>query len=258
MSGSLEISLEARQLEVKLYELSRRVGLELGPIIREESKYLIASAVRNTPPPSRQAGVNTIRTDLNRVAVPLNYQAFEAKATTNGFYPSIAKYVRTKNAGKLRELLQNPNLNLFRGFKVLGNPADIKAEHKARRLNGRVTKVEAKAVAFRADMRSYFRDVSKRVGFALSGWTNAANVHGIKIKKFAQGSYAGSRAGAEYSFGRNPFFIARNGNIKDFALQKKIETAVKYRLRVTITKVERAEKKLAINLGFTKLAAGSY
>ena len=96
------------------------------------------------------------------------------------------------------------------------------------------------------------------VGFALSGWANAAAVHNIKIKKFAQGSYAGSRAGVEYSFARNPYFVARNGNIKDFQLQKKIETAVKFRLRVTQLKIERAEKKLAINLGFTSLAAGSY
>lgn len=258
MSNSLKLSLESRQLEFKLWELSKRVGLELGPIIREESKYLVASAVKNTPPPSRQAGVNTIRTDLNRVAVPLNYQSFEARATEGGFYGAIAKYVRRRDAGKLRQLLQNPNLKLFQGFRVLGTPAEIQSEHQARRVAGRVTKAEPKAVAFRSDMRRYFNQVRKRVGFQLSGWNSAAAVHGIKIKKFAQGAYAGSRAGTQYSFGRNPFFIAKNGNIKSFDLQKKIETATKYRLRVTITKVERAEKKLAINLGFTKLAAGSY
>lgn len=258
MSDSFQISMESRQLEIKLYELSRRVGLELGPIIREETKYLLASAVRNTPPPSRMAGVNTIRTDLNRVAQAVNYQTYEAKKTEGGFYPSIAKYIRRKDAGKLRQLMQNPNLNMWQGFKVLGTPAEIQAEHRARRVAGRVPKGEAKAIAFRADMRKYFRDVSKRVGFALSGWANAAAVHNIKIKKFAQGSYAGSRAGVEYSFARNPYFVARNGNIKDFQLQKKIETAVKFRLRVTQLKIERAEKKLAINLGFTSLAAGSY
>ena len=258
MSQSLQISVSMRELETKLYQLSQKVGLELGPIIREESKYLVQSAVKNTPPPTRQAGVNTIRIDLNRVAVALNYQTFEARATEGGFYGSIAKYVRRRDAGKLRELLQNPNLNLFRGFRVLATPAELQAEHRARRVNGRVTKMEPKAVAFGNDMRKYFRNVSRRVGFALNGWKSAAAIHGIRIKKFAQGSYTGSRAGTEYSFGRNPYFVAKNGNIKDYAVQKKIETAVRYRLRVTVLKIERAEKKLAINLGFTKLAAGSY
>lgn len=258
MSQSLQISVSMRELEYKLHALSSKVGLELGPIIREESKYLVQSAVKNTPPPTRQAGVNTIRIDLNRVAVALNYQTFEANATSGGFYGSIAKYVRRRDAGKLRELLQNPNINMWRGFRVLATPAELKAEHRARRINGRVTKVEPKAVAFGSDMRKYFRDVSRRVGFALSGWKSAAAIHGIKIKKFAQGSYTGSRAGTEYSFGRNPYFVAKNGNIRDSAVQKQIETAVRYRLRVTTLKIERAERKLAINLGFTKLAAGSY
>lgn len=258
MSNSLEISLEAKALELKLFQLSQKVGLQLGPIIREESKYLVTSAVRNTPPPSRQAGVTTIRTDLNRVAVALDYQSYEARATEGGFYGAIAKYVRRRDAGKLRQLLQNPHLKLFQGFRVLGTPAEIQAEHQARRFAGRVTKAAPKAVAFRSDMRRYFNQVSKRVGFQLSGWNSAAAVHGIKIKKFAQGAYTGSKANTEYSFGRNPFFVARNGNIKDYALQKKITTAVRFRLRIVETKIDRANKKLAINLGFTKLAAGSY
>jgi hypothetical protein len=257
MSQTLTISMESKQLEAKLYELARKVGLEAGPIIREEAKYLVASAVKNTPPPSRQAGVFQVRKDLNKLAVSLDYQSYEAKATAGGFYPSLAKYIRKRDAGKLRALLQNPNLKIFQNFTVLGTPEEIKAAHKARRINGRVFG-EPTSVAFRSDMRRYFRDVSNRVGFQLSGWNKAAAILGIKTKKFAQRTYEGSRAGAEYTFGRNPFFVATNGNIKDYALQKKIDTAVRFRLRVTQTKIDRATQKLAINLGFTKLAAKSY
>jgi hypothetical protein len=66
MSQTLSISMESKQLEAKLYELARKVGLEAGPIIREEAKYLVASAIKNTPPPSRQAGVFQVRKDLNK------------------------------------------------------------------------------------------------------------------------------------------------------------------------------------------------
>lgn len=39
---------------------------------------------------------------------------------------------------------------------------------------------------------------------------------------------------------------------------KTINTAVKFRIRVTEKKIDRAMNKLALNLGFTKLAKGSY
>lgn len=245
------------ELNEKLLILSKSVGLELGPIIKEEARYLLQSAVRNTPPPSRQSGVNTIRNDLNKVAVSLDYQSYEARATKGGFYGSLAKYIRRRDAGKLRTLLQNQNLKLFQGFTVLGTPEEIASTHQSRRISGRVQGATT-AVAFRSDMRRYFNKVSGRVGFMLSGWNKAAAAIGVKTKKFAQGTYLGSNSSVEFSFGRNPFFIARNRNIRDAMVIKTINTAVKFRIRVTQTKIDRAAKKLAINLGFTKLAKGSY
>lgn len=245
------------KLNEKLAILAKNVGLELGPIIKEEAKFLMQSAVKNSPPPSRQSGVNTIRNDLNKVAVSLDYQGYEARKTEGGFYGSIAKYIRRRDAGKLRTLLQNPNLKLFQGFTVLGTPEEIRSAHQSRRVNGRV-KGEAKAVAFRSDMKRYFKTVSDRVGFMLSGWNKGAAAVGVKTKKFAQRTYAGSNSGVEFTFGRNPFFIARNGNMRDTMVIKAINTAVKFRIRVTEKKIDRAAQKLAINLGFTKLAKGSY
>lgn len=255
--NGITIDANFNDLNKKLFILSQKVGLELGPIIKEEARYLMQSAVKNSPPPSRQAGVNTIRNDLNKVAESLDYQNFEAHKTKHGFYGSLAKYVRTRQADKLRALLQNPNLKLFQGFTVLGTQEEIKSNHQSRRVAGRVKGV-AKAVAFRSDMRRRFKDVSDRVGFMLSGWNKGAEAVGIKTKKFAQRSYVGSNAGAEFSFGKNPFFIARNGNMRDVMVIKAINTAVKYRIRVTEKKIDRAINKLAINLGFTKLAKGSY
>jgi hypothetical protein len=245
------------ELNDKLFILSQKVGLELGPIIKEEARYLLQSAVRNTPPPSRQSGVNTIRNDLNKVAVSLDYQGYEARKTEGGFYGSLAKYIRRRDSEKLRTLLQNQNLKLFQGFAVLGTPEEIASTHQSRRVNGRVIGA-AKAVAFRSDMRKYFRSVSERVGFILSGWNKAADAIGVKTKKFAQKTYLGSNSSVEFSFGKNPFFIARNKNMRDTMAIKAINTAVKFRIRVTEKKIDLAAKKLAINLGFTKLAKGSY
>jgi hypothetical protein len=257
MSASFYISMDADKLEKALFELSKRVGEDLGAIIKEEAKYVVKSAVETTPPPSKQAGQRTIANDLNKVAVPLDYQSFEARATEGGFYKSIAKYVRRRNAEKLRLLLQNPNLNLFKNYGVLANQEELASYHQNHRVNGRVRGL-ARNVAFRADMRRYNKTVSQRVGFMLSGWNKAAHALGVKTKKFAERSYAGSRSNLEYSYGRNPFFVARNGNMKIVDVQKKIDTVVKFRLRIALKKIERAKQKQAINLGFKKLAAGSY
>lgn len=255
--NGITIDANFLQLSIKLSQLSKAVGIGLGPIIKEEAKYITQSAIKNTPPPSRQSGVNTIRNDLNKVSVSLNYQSYEANKTIGGFYGSLAKYIRRRDAGKLRTLLQNSNLKLFQGFTVLGTPEEIQAAHQSRRVAGRV-KGFAKSVAFGSDMRRYFKGVSSRVGFMLSGWNKAANALGIKTKKFAQRTYAGSNSSVEYSFGKNPFFIARNANMRDPMVIKIISTAVKYRLRVTQLKIDRANQKAAINLGFVKLAKGSY
>lgn len=255
--NGMTIDANFDKLNVRLFELSKRVGLELGPIIKEEAKYLMQSAVKVTPPPSRQSGVSTIRNDLKKVAVALDYQGYEARATKGGFYGSLAKYIRRRDAGKLRALIQNPNFKLFQGFTVLGTPEEIRAAHQSRRVAGRV-KGEPKSVAFGSQMRRYSKTVTDRVGFMLSGWNKGAAAVGVKIKKFAQRSYAGSNAGAEFSFSRNPYFIARNGNMRNAMVIKTINTAVKFRIRVTEKKIDRAMNKLALNLGFTKLAKGSY
>ena len=257
MSLPIYISMDARKLQYALHELSKRTGEDLGQFIKEEAKYVVQSVVRTTPPPSKQAGDRTIANDLNKVAVPLDYQSFEARATEGGFYKSIAKYVRRRNAEKLRLLLQNPNLNLFKNFGVLANQDEIAQHHQSRRVAGRVKGV-ARNVAFRVDMRRYNKVVNQRVGFMLSGWNKAAQALGVKTKKFASRSYAGSRSDLEYSYARNPFFVARNGNMKIADAQKKIDTTIRFRLRVAQKKLERVIQGKAVNLGFKKLAGGSY
>lgn len=46
--------------------------------------------------------------------------------------------------------------------------------------------------------------------------------------------------------------------MRDPMVIKAVSTAVKFRIRVTEKKIDRAVDKLAINLGFKKLAKGSY
>lgn len=252
------VLINSNKLIQQLTELSQKCGLELGPIIKEEAKYLTQSVAKNTPPPSKQAGEATLRNDINRVAVPLDYQSFEARATEGGFYKSIAKYVRRRQTEKLRTLLQNPNLNLFRNYSVIGSVDELHQKHYSRRqFYGRV-RGKPDAVTYRADQRRYYQQVKNRVGFMISGWNPALDSLGVKKRAFANRPYAGSVTTVRFHFGRDPYFFASNRNIRIAQIQKQIDTAIRYRMRVTATKIERAENKLALNLGFTKLEKGSY
>jgi hypothetical protein len=258
----ITVNFRSRELEVKLYELSKKVGMKLGPIIKEEARYVLQSAVKVTPPPARQSGKRTIGIDLNRVAIPLDYQTYEKNATPGGFYKSLAKYIRRRNVNKLRTLMQDPRLSFLNGLSVIANRDELRQKHQSRRQfgpagGGRV-RGKPDSVAFRADMRRYKRSVENRVGFMLNGWAEAGRVLGVPIKKFAERNYEGSTQKFRYNFWRNPFVEVINSNIRMTQPQRTIDAILAYRIRVTQKKIDRANKKLALNLGFTTLAAGSY
>jgi hypothetical protein len=254
----LSIDIDTKALEQQLANLADRCGLELGPIIKAEAKYLVESAIKNnTPPPSRQAGERTVANDLAKVAIPLDYRSYEQKATGRGFYKSLARYVRDKNVEKLKALMRNPNFHLFKGMDVVGSQEALHARHYSRRRYGRVRQ-KPDAVAFSADYKRTLIETKRRVGFMVSGWNKAADAVGARKKKFADRPYEGSVVNVEVNFGRNPFFLAINRNIRIPQFQKLMNRVIAHRLKITTQKVERAQKKLAINLGFTRLEKGSY
>lgn len=253
----LSIDIKTEQLERQLSRLASACGLELGPIIKEEAKYLVQSAIKITPPPSRQSGERTLSSDLQKVAIPLEYTTYEQKATSKGFYKSLARYIRDKNTEKLKALIRNPNFHLFQGMSVVGSADELHQRHYSRRVNGRVRQ-KPDAVTFSADYKKVYKETKQRVGFMVSGWNKAAEAVGAKKKKFADKSYAGSVNDLRVNFGRNPFFLAINRNIRVTQFQKLMNNVVAYRLKVATAKVERAQKKLALNLGFVRLEKGSY
>lgn len=257
LTMEITIDLNSKPLTDALSDLAVKCGLELGPIVKQEAKYLIESAIRNTPPPDKAAGERTLGHDLSQVADALYYKTYEQKATGKGFYKSLARYIRDKDVEKMRALMRNPNFNLFKGMTLLGSEQEIRDRHYSRRVNGRV-KQRVDAVAFSADYKRYWNTVKKRVGFMMSGWNQAAESVGAKKRAFASRTYEGNTSTVQFQFGRNPYFIAVNNNIRVPAFQKILNRAIAFRLKITTEKIEMAENKLAINLGFTRLAKGSY
>lgn len=251
------VQADTRRLEFQLARLAQAAGVELGPIIKQEAAYFLKSFIKTTPPPSLSAGKNAIDNDLRRVSTPLYYEQFEAHASKGGFYKSIARYIRKRDAEKLRMLLQNPNLNLFRGMQLLGNVDELNAEHQRRRVgqSRRRPRGSPQALSFSGDYKRHRNSVHRRVGFIVSGWNDAARAVGVPIKKFSARTYERSSQSVSYSFGKNPFIVATNGNMPGPMFQKMLGQSLKYRERITIRKIEAAIAGRAVNLGFTRIGS---
>lgn len=254
----IEIESRFEGLEYSLARLALAARVDLGLVIKEEAKYAIQTIVKFTPPKSKQQGVNAVRGDLSKLAQPLVYSDLEAKATKGGFYKSMARYTRTRNIAKMRELLMNPNLKGYYGMKLLENIAAIRQEHMSRRdSRGRITG-KATALAFGADFKKYRKEIEGRSAWSLSGWSSSVKKTGARYKKFAEklkaqpggsGLFGSSRS----NFGPNPYIQAIAYNIKIPNYQSKIDAVLTSRIKTTERKVAAVMANRAVNLGFAKV-----
>ena len=255
---SFSIKADTKKLEMALSKLANAAKVDLGLVIKEEAKYILQTLIKFTPPKSKQQGVNAVRGDLSKLAQPLVYSDLEAKATKGGFYKSMARYTRTRNIAKMRELLMNPNLKGYYGMKLLENIGAIRQEHMSRRdSRGRITG-KATALAFGADFKKYRKEIEGRSAWSLSGWSSSVKKTGARYKKFAEklkpqpggsGLFGSSRS----NFGPNPYLQAIAYNIKIPNYQSKIDAVLTSRIKTTERKVAAVMANRAVNLGFTRV-----
>lgn len=255
---SFSIKADTKKLEIALSKLANAAKVDLGLVIKEEAKYILQTLIKFTPPKSKQQGVNAVRGDLSKLAQPLVYSDLEAKATKGGFYKSMARYTRTRNIAKMRELLMNPNLKGYYGMKLLENIGAIRQEHMSRRNSrGRITG-KATALAFGADFKKYRKEIEDRVGWSVSGWNSSAKKTGARYKKFSdklkpQAGGSGLFGSSRSNFGPNPYIQAIAYNIKIPNYQSKIDAVLTSRIKTTERKVAAVMANRAVNLGFAKV-----
>jgi hypothetical protein len=249
----VSVQTDVRKLEFALARLALAAKVGLGPVIKEEGRYLINLFIKFTPPKSRKQGEGAVQSDMANLAIPLSYPELEAKAGKNGFFRSMAKYVRDRETEKLRLLFQNPNLKFFHGRQMLANVDEIRIAHRKRQNpRGRIPK-DTNMAAYSGDMKEFSKEIRSRVGWTASGWIPAAKATGAKYKKFSD--RFGGKAGTVTSnfVGSNPFIVAVNRKVKIPNYQRTIDAAVASRTRTTLLKINRVLANRAVNLGFTKV-----
>lgn len=253
----ISIQTDVRQLEFALARLALAAKVGLGPVIKEEGRYLTKLFIQFTPPKSRKQGEGAVQSDMANLATPLSEAELTAKASKGGFYKSMAKYVRNRETEKLKLLFQNPRLNFFHGRQMLGNVDEIRRAHRQRQnLRGRIPK-DTMMAAYSGDMKEFSKEIRSRVGWTASGWIPAAKATGAPYKKFSD--RFGDKAGFATSnfVGINPFIVAVNRKVKIPNYQRMIDAAVTSRTRTTLLKIDRLLANRAVNLGFTRVGGRS-
>jgi hypothetical protein len=87
----VSIETDVRELQSALANLAEAAKVELGPVIKEEARYLLNLFIKFTPPKSRKQGEGAVQSDMANLATPLSYPELEAKAGKKGFYRSIGE-----------------------------------------------------------------------------------------------------------------------------------------------------------------------
>lgn len=250
------IEARTRELEYKLARLAAAARVDYGLVIREEARFVTQQLIQFTPPKTMAQGKAAIAFDFTRLTTQLEYSYFKARETTGGFYKSIANYIRKREDTKLQALFNNRALNGFYGLTLLTNPQQILEQHKNRRTQyGRIRSGRRQFASYMKDSNTAMRTIQERVGWTASGWIPAAKVTGARYKKFSD--RFGGKSGSQVSnFGRNPFILARNFNVKIPKYQSTVNAVLRSRIATTQKKLERVLANKAVNLGFTRVKMG--
>jgi|688.fasta_scaffold210893_3 hypothetical protein len=250
----IEIEARTKDLEMALARLASAARVDYGQVVKQEAQYLLQTLLKFTPPKSRPQGNAAVARDMNNLTTPFAHRYFQERQTEGGFYKSIARYVRTRESGKLQALFNNANLKGFYGLQLLTTKQEILNIHKQRRNNrGRVESGKKQYASYIADAKAVRKEIQSRVGWTLSGWVPAAKATGARYLKFSD--RFGAKSGTQSSnFNTpNPFIIGRNFNVKIPNYQSKVTSALRSRTGTTVKKLERVLAGRAVNLGFIRV-----
>jgi hypothetical protein len=102
---------------------------------------------------------------------------------------------------------------------------------------------------------AYLKYVQKNVGLAKAGFAATAMACGVRVPRWIKRHMA--KAGiAQVQFGQNPFVSARTTGNKIPDLQRVVDSALKIRYKVTLSKYRALLANRAVNLGFAKVKGG--
>lgn len=292
----ISIFSDTKRLEFALARLADAAKVDLGLVIKQEGAYVARTIMLITPPTGdkvanggqiplvtggsitkTKAGgfsTNARKQGENAILGDLFGGRKMAKETSIGLFQKIGNSTEVPPRDGQHETMGvnlgwegSKNIRIFRKFWQPGaSIAQMRAFHRAnlnergrpkqvtRSLIGRWQVQDQMWITNQA-ADAYLKYVQKKVGLGKAGFAAAAMACGVRVPSWIRRHMA--KAGtAQVQFGQNPFVSARTTGNQIPDLQRVVDSALKIRYKVTLSKIRALNANRAVNLGFAKVKGG--
>jgi hypothetical protein len=292
----ISIFSDTKRLEYALARLADAAKVDLGLVIKQEGAYVARTIMLITPPTGdkvanggqiplvtggsitkTKAGgfsTNARKQGENAILGDLFGGRKMAKETSIGLFQKIGNSTEVPPRDGQHETMgvnlgweNSKNIRIFRKFWQPGaSIGQMRAFHHANRNNRGRPKQVSRSLIGRWQVQdqmwisnqaadAYLKYVQKKVGLGKAGFAAAAMACGVRVPSWIRRHMA--KAGtAQVQFGQNPFVSARTTGNQIPDLQRVVDSALKIRYKVTLSKVRALIANRAVNLGFAKVKGG--
>jgi hypothetical protein len=287
-------TFNSRDLKDKLFLLARGARVSQADVMKEEARIIVENVMRLTPPSTYAQGRKAVARDLGKIyssvgAVLKKSQnmAFQGKEQWRA---ALTRASKANDEEAMRELLtrpisgvetvtvrpytrngvavagyqsqrpfSSPSLPNIGGSTQIGGSLDRNL-HKARRdRRGHVRRgVLSQVVTKNTELNNYRKEIQERVSWHMAGWVPFTRLVGANVKNWVKNSRLAAKSGsarANFSSRGKVFALGTNFDVKIPNYQRVIDAVMSARIRVAVTKINRLNRGLATNLGFTRIAA---
>ena len=292
----ISIFSDTKKLEYALARLADAAKVDLGLVIKQEGAYVARTIMQITPPTGdktkKGATVATVTggTITKTKASGLSSNAKEqgekailgdlfggrqmAKEKSIGLFQKIGNSTQVPPRGQQNETI-GVNLGWEGGKKIRiyqkfwqqsASIPQMRAFHHANRNDRGRPKQVSRSLIGRWQVQdqmwisnqaadAYLKYVQKKVGLGKAGFAAAAMACGVRVPAWIRRHM--TKAGtAQVQFGQNPFVSARTTGNQIPDLQRVVDSALKIRYNVTLSKYRALLANRAVNLGFAKVKGG--
>lgn len=220
----VEAEVDGREFERALVNFQRETELGWGEVIKMQARLLVERLIEWTPPfgkdkAAQKKGMAKVDSDIRRVFIPFKDVPFLVKEIAQQRLEGLAgekdfDKVEFRNGKIQKEWEQKdwPALRVIFGRSVEAQARRMKitktpdhADHQAARVAGRVRKRRQPNVVIEraASLKSYIREVQRRVGTAKAGWIRGAQLLTAKFPAWI-GKTGGESLGSVQDNSANP------------------------------------------------------
>jgi hypothetical protein len=292
----ISITSDTKRLEFALARLADAAKVDLGLVIKQEGAYVARTIMQITPPTGDKVanggqiplvtGGSITKTKAGGLSTNAKQQGENAikgdlfggrnlgKERSIGLFQRIGNSTLVAPRNNASETVGvnlgwegSKKIRIYRKFwKEGASISEMRAFHRAN-LNsrGRPKQVTRSAIGrwqvqdqmwiSNQAADAYLKYVQKKVGLGKAGFAAAAMACGVRVPAWIRRHV--TKAGtAQVQFGQNPFVSARTTGNQIPDLQRVVDSALKIRYKVTLSKVRALIANRAVNLGFAKVKGG--